>query len=53
MRRFNENAKIREILLEAKDVLPMSSQLMILQKLIQADIDLGIRPGRPVIMKKR
>ena len=43
--RFNENAKIREILLEAKDVLPMSSQLMILQKLIQADIDLGDTSG--------
>lgn len=44
--RFNENAKIREILLEAKDVLPMSSQLMILQKLIQADIDLGDTTGQ-------
>lgn len=39
--RFNENEKIREILLEAHNVLPVQNQMLIMQKLIQADINLG------------
>lgn len=43
--RFNENEKIREILLEAHNVLPVQNQMLIMQKLIQADINLGDTTG--------